>query len=267
MGRFHSLSARVLDCVWTQAELLVQAFLAPLLLLLAPLAHVAYLLGGRASRSTSMKTRPPTNAYLITGASQGIGAALAVRLAKDPATCALYLVGRDEARMDDTRRICVTVAPSRATRVAVLKADVQDRDNIRRVILEADQSERDVGRVGLTSVVANAGISQNTFDPTSSAGFSAATTILNVNMMGTIHTVEPVVDLFASRGFGQIVIVSSMPSFFSAAAVMTAYGSSKVAQRVFGECLRSTFIIFEVADSITKILPSSHILTTGPRIS
>jgi short chain dehydrogenase len=162
-----------------------------------------------------------------------------VRLAKDPATRALYLVGRAAARMADTSRACAAVAASPALRVVLLEADVQDRTAMRRVVVEADQDERDAGGIGLTCLVANAGVTQQILDPTNAVGFSVATSILNTNMMGTMHTIEPMVDVFAKRGHGQIVIISSVSSFFSAVPVLTAYGSSKIAQRVFGECLRS----------------------------
>jgi NAD(P)-dependent dehydrogenase (short-subunit alcohol dehydrogenase family) len=251
MGLVGAVSAFALDCAWTQAELLVQAVLVHLLLLTAPIFHLAYLLGnGRAGFARS-RSRARAKAYLITGASQGIGAALAVRLAKDPATCALYLVGRAEPRMGDVRRACASVASRPTLRIVVLEADVQDRAAMRRAILQANQDERDSGSGGLTAVVANAGVTQKTLDPSSSAGFAVAADILNINMMGTIHTVEPAVDIFAKRGHGQIVIISSVASFYAGVPAMTAYSSSKVAQRVFGECLRSRLSFAPVFEALT----------------
>jgi NAD(P)-dependent dehydrogenase (short-subunit alcohol dehydrogenase family) len=109
----------------------------------------------------------------------------------------------------------------------------------RKHVLAADAVEmEESGGVGLTSVVANAGVASGAVSTAGQSGASTAAPIMNVNLMGTLNTVTPVIPLFAERRRGQIVIVSSVAAFFPGMPMFTSYGASKAAQRHYGECLR-----------------------------
>lgn len=105
----------------------------------------------------------------------------------------------------------------------------------RRCLLAADETERANGGRGLTSVIANAGIGT-----APGTGLASSTPIVTTNFMGTLHTVTPIVPIFVERGCGQIVIMSSLASFYPGVPFMTAYGASKIAQRSYGESLRGS---------------------------
>lgn len=160
---------------------------------------------------------------LITGASSGIGAALA-RACAAPG-CRLSLGGRDSARLDAVAAEC----RSRGAEVAAARIDVTDAAAMAAWLAEADAAQ------SLDLVVANAGISAGTGDGAESADQTRR--IFAVNLDGVMNTVLPAIDPMRARRRGQIAIVSSVAGFrgFPSA---PAYCASKAAVRTWGEGLR-----------------------------
>ncbi len=160
---------------------------------------------------------------LITGASSGIGEALALRYA-EPGV-ALALTGRDPARLESVAEAC------RAKGAAVLSETVDSTD------AAAMQGFIDAAEAfaPLELVIANAGISAGT----GFAGESAeqARRVFAVNLDGVLNTALPALDHLRKRRRGQIALMSSLASFrgFPGA---PAYCASKAAVRVWGEGLR-----------------------------
>lgn len=101
--------------------------------------------------------------------------------------------------------------------------------------MAADATEKTNDSVGLTSVVANAGVAT---EQVREKGMASSAPIAATNFMGTIHTVSPMIPLFAERKQGQIVIMSSATAFLTGLPCFTSYGASKAAQRHYGEALR-----------------------------
>jgi short-subunit dehydrogenase len=166
---------------------------------------------------------------LITGASSGIGAALARRYAAPGIV--LALTGRDAARLAAVAADC----QSRGARALTAAIDVVDAAALAAWMAEIDRAHP------LDLVIANAGISGG------SAGTAGkgerpeqAARILAVNVEGVRHTVEPALALMAARGRGQIALMSSLAGFrgFPGA---PAYCASKAWVRVWGEALRPDF--------------------------
>jgi short-subunit dehydrogenase len=161
---------------------------------------------------------------LITGASSGIGRALA--LAHATAGTRLTLGGRDMARLGDAAETCRAAGATVETAVA----DVTDREAMARLVEAADDARP------LDLVIANAGISAGT----GAAGAEPpeqARRIFATNLDGVLNTIDPAVDRMRPRGRGQIGIMSSLAAFrgFPGA---PAYCASKAAVRVYGEALR-----------------------------
>jgi short-subunit dehydrogenase len=144
----------------------------------------------------------PGTRVLVTGASRGIGAAVADAFAS---------------------RGCEV---GRVSRSGELAADVSDPDSIAAA----------VERFGSVDVlVANAGIAH--YVPFKDMPLSNVEDLTRVNWMGTVHTVRAALPGMLERRGGQIAIVSSgagLRSFPNAAV----YGATKSAQRGFGEALR-----------------------------
>jgi short-subunit dehydrogenase len=160
---------------------------------------------------------------LITGASSGLGAALARRYAAPGV--ALALGGRDPERLEAVAKACRNDGAT----VQARAIDVLERERLFVWISEIDKHSP------LDLVIANAGISAGT----GGAGETDAQTrrIMAVNLDGVINTVLPAVALMRPRRRGQIAIVSSIAAFrgFPGA---PAYCASKAAVRVWGEALR-----------------------------
>ena len=170
------------------------------------------------------------NSILITGASNGIGAALAREYARPG--CTLFLGGRDTARLAGVAADC------QAKGAAALPEaiDVVDADAIARWIARSDD------RAPLDLVIANAGVSAGTGTAGEPPG--QAQRIMAINVGGVINTVHPALERFALRpgpgAKGQIALMSSLASFRGFAGA-PAYCASKAAVRNYGEGLRNAY--------------------------
>jgi len=166
---------------------------------------------------------PQPRAILITGASSGIGEALALHYARRGRFLALS--GRDRRRLDAVAGAC----RDNGADVAAETVDVADRDAMRRWIEAADR------RRALDLVVANAGISAGTGGKGESE--AQCRDIFAVNLAGVLNTVWPAIDAMRGRGQGQIAIISSIAAFRGLPGT-PAYSASKAATRAYGEALR-----------------------------
>ena len=148
---------------------------------------------------------------LITGASSGIGAALARRLAEPDRR--LTLLGRDTARLKAVAREC-------AGTVETISVDVCDEHAM------AEVMEGAFAASPVDLVIANAGISGGD-----------ARTLMAINVQGVVNTVEPAIPLLRAAGRGQLALMSSLAGFRGLPNA-PAYCASKAAVRLYGEGLR-----------------------------
>lgn len=160
---------------------------------------------------------------LITGASSGIGAALAENFAG--AGVRLVLGGRSTERLAAIAEAC----RKRGATVETTAIDVVERAAMADWITDVD------GRQPLDLVIANAGVSGGTLKGTESE--EQARRIFAINIDGVLNTVFPVLPLMLARKNGQIGLMASLAAYrgFPGA---PAYGASKAAVRVWGEALR-----------------------------
>lgn len=160
---------------------------------------------------------------LITGASSGIGEALALDYAAPGRR--LLLTGRDTARLEDVAAAC----RARGAEVVTATLDVTDRQGMADWLLARD------GERPVDLAVANAGISAGTGQGEESDAQARA--IFAVNLDGVLNTVQPLLPRFVARRRGQFALVSSLAGFrgFPGA---PAYCASKAAVRIYGESLR-----------------------------
>ena len=170
-----------------------------------------------------MPLRAQPSSILITGASSGIGRALAIAYARPDTR--LYLSGRDSARLAEAYAACA----SRGAAVEAETVDVTDRAAMSAWIARADAAG------ALDLVVANAGISGGT----GGRGEDEAQTraIFDVNLGGVVNTVWPAIQAMRPRRAGQIAIVSSLAGYRGLPGA-PAYAASKAAAKAWGEGLR-----------------------------
>lgn len=170
---------------------------------------------------------------LITGASSGIGEALALAYARPGAL--LSLTGRDVGRL----AAVAAAAKARGAHVRQAILDVRDVAATAEWAIAADQAQP------ADLLVANAGISGGTHGGPESAEQTRA--VFAVNLEGVLNTVLPLVPRMIARGGGQIAIISSLAGHrgFPGA---PAYCASKAAVKVWGESLRG-----ELAASGVKV--------------
>lgn len=185
---------------------------------------------------TSMKD---PRSILITGASSGIGSALAAVYAAPGITLALG--GRDRGRLDAVAERC----RDRGAKVETGQIDVTDADAVAQWIAAAEKAST------LDLVIANAGISGGRFSAYDGAGSAIERTrqIFAVNVDGVINTVLPAMELMRARAqaqpqagtkrtiHGQIAIMSSLAGYRGLPRA-AAYSASKAAVKVLGEGLR-----------------------------
>lgn len=158
----------------------------------------------------------------ITGASSGIGAALALLYAKQGAQVAL-LGRRQEALLAVKQSL-----PGGPHRVYV--ADVRDR-----AALHA--AARDFLALGpVDIVVASAGISAGTLTAELD-DFTVFESIIATNLMATVATFEPFIDSMTRLGKGRLVGIASVAAVRGLPGA-GAYSASKAAVRAYCESLR-----------------------------
>jgi len=161
---------------------------------------------------------------LITGASSGIGRALAVELGRHGA--ALALLAR---RAGNLREIAAEVEASGASALA-LPADVRDAEAVRAA---AAQALERWGRIDV--LIANAGMG-STLNVTDLRADEAAEVII-VNTIGAINSVAAVLPGMIARRAGHLVAISSLAAF-RGLPKSGHYSASKAALSTFFESLR-----------------------------
>jgi short-subunit dehydrogenase len=161
---------------------------------------------------------------LITGASSGIGRALALESARRGAT--LGLVARRKEVLDEI----VGEIGSSSDNVLAISADVQDRESMRAAAVELNTK---FGRVDV--LIANAGIGVSNAGAELDAAKVA--NVINVNVIGAANSAAAVLPEMVARGSGQLVVISSLAAY-RGLPKSAAYCASKAAVSAMFESLR-----------------------------
>jgi short-subunit dehydrogenase len=165
-----------------------------------------------------------SGAILITGASSGIGAALARAYAGKGLLLALG--GRDAGRLEAIAGHC------RLAGAEVVSGTIDVTD--RRAMADWIAAVEALAPLGL--VIANAGISGGGGE--ARADMDQTRRMFSVNVEGMLNTVEPALAPMLARRRGQIALMSSLAGFRGMPSA-PAYCASKAAVRIYGEALRA----------------------------
>lgn len=177
---------------------------------------------------------------LITGASSGIGKALAFHYARQGAR--LALVGRDGARMQDAADECRALGGYPTPGLT----DVRDRSALADWILSFDRE------TPVDLVIANAGQMTGTPSGGQIEAASAALEIVETNVLGVLNTVQPLLAPMMARRRGQIAIVSSLAAFLPLPD-SPSYCASKSAALSYGLALRALLAPYRIG--VTVVCP------------
>jgi short-subunit dehydrogenase len=176
----------------------------------------------------------------LTGASSGIGEALAITMAKRGAV--LALVARREEMLNELAAKCEAEGGT----ARVFPGDVRDAEA---TAAAAERFRQEFGHIDI--LIANAGISGKGPE-TRDLVPSAVKEVFDINVMGAVNAVHAVLPQMLERGSGQLVAISSLAGF-RGLPKSAAYSASKAAMTAFFESVR-----LDVADrgvAVTIIQP------------
>jgi short-subunit dehydrogenase len=167
---------------------------------------------------------PSFSSAFISGASSGIGRAIAERIAARGTRVVLAARRRDE--LDELAR-AIGAAGGRAD-VCVL--DVADAEMTRETV---ERWDRDLG--GLDLVLANAGVGGT--EPAPRIAWETVERILNINVTGALATLVPAIAPMVQRRRGTLSAVTSLAGMRGLPS-SAAYSASKAAVSTFLESIR-----------------------------
>lgn len=155
---------------------------------------------------------------LVTGASQGIGRGIALRLAQDGANIALVDIKAD--KLDSVRREVEALG----VRATTFRADVSKRDEVYAAI---DHAEKELG--GFDAIVNNAGIAQ--VKPLADVGPEDLERIFRINVDGVVWGIQAAAKKFQARGHKGKIINASSIAGHDGFAMLGVYSATKFAVR------------------------------------
>ena len=162
---------------------------------------------------------------LITGASSGLGAALARHYAREGV--GLLLIARNAARLDAVAQDCRV----RGAQVRREILDVRDSMALARLIAQVD------AETPIDTVIANAGVEASLGGAGEAEPLHDVLAQIRTNFEGAIATVLPLLDSMRRRGEGRVVLVSSLAGRMPMPDQPT-YSATKAGLSAFGEALR-----------------------------
>ena len=179
---------------------------------------------------------------VVTGAGSGIGAELAVALARAGAKVAISDVNLAGLAATEERLKAIG-SPARADRL-----DVSDRAA---VLAYADEVRDHYGSVH--QIYNNAGVAF--FGEIENSEFGDFERVMNVNYWGVVNGTKAFLPHVIASGAGHIVNVSSIWGIFAVPG-QSAYNSSKFAVRGFTEALRQEMTLAHHPVGVTVVYPS-----------
>lgn len=166
---------------------------------------------------------------LITGASAGIGSALALRYADE--NCRLILLARNEQKLINVKQQC----EAKGAELTYHSIDVRDTQALQTLVEDIDQQHP------IDLVICNAGVTSSIGDNGEAESWDAISNVIDTNLYGVLATLNPLLKKMQKRKNGQIGIVSSLGAY-RGMPITPSYCASKAAVKSYGEALRGWLI-------------------------
>ena len=174
------------------------------------------------------RAAPTDGVAWVTGASAGIGRALALRLAG--------------------QGWCVAVTARRANALAALVAEAGGEDGGRVIAYPGDVTDGARMAAIVAAIEAREGplalaiLNAGFYDPRERDGFDAAVALrtIDANLGGLTRCLDPLLRAMVPRSRGQIAVVASLAGYGGVPGSL-AYGASKAAMITVAEALRLTY--------------------------
>lgn len=171
----------------------------------------------------------------ITGASSGIGRALAISLSN--INCSIYISARSQAGLEETLNQCVN-----KNNIQIIKADLTDKYANQQA---CEKIKNDCGRLDIA--ILNAGTCEYVdIDNFDSALFER---LVNSNYMSMVYGIESSLPLLESSNEAQLVGMSSTAAYLGLPR-SEAYGSTKAAIRNLFRALKVSLSTKNISVSV-----------------
>lgn len=177
---------------------------------------------------------------LITGASAGIGAALAQNLAIQYPGVGLILAARSQDKLEQVAINCRQAG----AKVLVVPTDMAETSQIQHLV---DIALQEFGQVDI--LVNNAGYGQ--MGPIELVPVGAAREQFNVNFYGALFLIQLLIPVMRSRGGGRIINISSIAGR-TAFPMGGIYSASKFALEAISDALRMELGAFNIHVSVVE---------------
>jgi short-subunit dehydrogenase len=164
----------------------------------------------------------------ITGASSGLGRALALEYASPGV--ALALIGRDSVRLSEV----ADLSRAKGAIVTLGAIDVRDRAAMSAFLLQIDAA------TPIDCVIASAGVTMVTPAVGAVEDLTKSAELFDVNLNGVMNTLAPIAPLMRRRRAGQIALFGSIAAFAPPPDSPT-YAASKAAIVAFALATRALY--------------------------
>jgi len=169
---------------------------------------------------------------LLTGASSGIGEALAIYYAKQSQTENLFICGRNKQRLNEVKEKCEKIGHAK---IHAKILDVSDKTAVEKWINESEKTAY------LNLVFANAGVA--TLEETPDNIYNT----FNINVMGVLNTVTPAIELYKKRqDKDKIIAITSSIAGYHGLATCPSYSATKACVKAYGEALRIQLLPYKI---------------------
>jgi short-subunit dehydrogenase len=185
----------------------------------------------------------PNKTIVITGASSGIGEALALRVARDGHQLALAARRRSELE-----RVASLAREAGSRNVIVVEADVTSRADVERISSETLTA---FGSYDVWVNNAGRGITRNVFDLTG----EDVDAMMAVNVKSALYGMQVAAKQFIAQGYGQIVNISSFLGRVPLATHRSAYNAAKSALNALTANMRMDLRASHPNVKVTLIMP------------